>query len=361
MNTKYLLPALGLAALPFLQSSKPAADSLRFAPAADATVTMEFANSLEFFLEDFSLEAMGQDMSEMMGDVEATLNADIEVEFTDEYTSTEDGRPLSFARTYGEGAINGELTGSGGGESDTTAFELNDGMDGHTVLFSWDSEEDEYTKAYPEDVEGDEDLLAGLSGRADLAFMLPTGEVEVDEEWTIDPTMLAELLVPGGDLNYDTPDGDRDRSMETSGDEMDEEMLNTLRDLMSGEVTGTYKGLNDDGMAVIEVEMDLAGDKNLADMIMSAMEQFASASGEDINPDEMPSFDDFTVDFTLEGSGTLIWDAKAGLAVSFTMSAETEVAVSVAMTMEPQPGMVMDMTSQVSFGGSADISMDVSR
>lgn len=360
MNTKYLLPVLGLATIPFLQSSKPTADSLRFAPADETTITMEFSNSMEFFLEDFSMEAMGQDMSEMMGDVEASVNIDLEVDFTDTYLKTESGRPLSFSRTFGEGSVNGEFSGSGGGESDTQAFELEDNMDGQTVLFNWDAEEDDYIKSYPEDVEGDEDLLEGLAGRVDLAFLLPEGDVSEGDEWTIDATRLVEILVPGGDLAYDTPEGDRDDSM--GGDEdVDEETLEALRSLMQGEVTGTYRGMNDDGLAVIGITLEIAGDKDLADIMMAAIEKMAEANGDEIDPSQMPSFDDFTVDLALEGEGTALWDPKGGHIVSFSMSAETEVSLSMAMTMEPQPGMVMDMSSQVSLGGSAEVNVEASR
>jgi hypothetical protein len=359
MNTKYLLPVLGLAALPFLQSSKPAADSLRFAPGEDTTVSMEFNNSMEFFLEDFSMEMMGQDMSELMGDVEASVNMTIEVDFTDTYSKTADGRPLAFTRVFGEGAINGEFTGAAQGDSETNSFELIDGMDGQTVMFKWDSEEDTYIKSYPEDEEGDEELLEGLAGRVDLAFMLPSGEVSVDDEWKIDATKLSEILVPGGDLNYDTPDGDRDRS---SGNEdgIDDEMVDAMRSLFAGDVTGTYKGLNEEGLAEIVVKLDISGDKNMADLIMSAIEKMAESSGEDVDPSQIPDFSDFTVDMALEGEGVLLWDPRAGHVVSFSMTAETEMSLSIGMSMEPQPGMNMEMTGQVSMGGSAELNMTAS-
>jgi len=354
MNTKYLLPAIGLATLPFLQSSKPTADSIRFAPSTEMAVAMEFSNSVEFFLEDFSAEMMGQDMTEMVGDVEASMNVDIDVEFTDTYREVDGGMPVAFTRTYGEASINGELTGAAQGESDTQSFELMDGMDGHTIIFEWDAEEDDYVRSYPEDVEGDEEILENLSARVDLAFLLPEGEVSEGDEWEIDPAPLVEVLIPGGDLNYDTPEGDRE-SAAGGEQEMDEETLELLRQMMSGDATGTYNGMNDDGMAVIGVTLDLAGDTNLADMIADAMSNIPDA-----DPAEMPSFDDFTVDLALEGEGTLIWDPRSGHVVSFSMSAETEVSLSVAMGMEPQPGMFMEMTGQVSMGGTAEIEVEAS-
>jgi hypothetical protein len=358
MKKLHLLPLIGALALPTLLALHPPGDSLVFAPEDGSEVGMEFTNSLEFFLDDFAAEAMGQDIGAMMGDVEANVNVEIEVAFTDTYGSTADGKPLSFTRAFGDAGITGEATGSGGGESDSQSFELEGALSGTNVNFAWDEDESEYIATYPEDESGDEDLLGGLEARVDLAFLLPDGEVSKDDEWEIDPVELAKLLVPGGDLGYDTEEGDRE-SMADTEDEMNDDAIEALRSLMEGEVTATYKGLNDDGMAEVSIKLEIAGDRDFSDLIAQAIQAAADASGEDVPADQIPNIDSFDVSLALDGEGTLLWDPKTGHVNSFSMSAETELSLDVAMSMTQQD-MEIPITGSIVLGGSAEIGLEAS-
>lgn len=358
MKKQYFLPILGALCLPALLALRTPGDSLRFAPAADAEVSMEFTNSMEFFLDDFTAEAMGQDVGAMLGDVEANVSIDIEVAFADTYTKTAEGRPTTFQREYGDAAITGEFTGSAQGESDSQSFELESGLSGTKVRFAWNDDEGEYTKSFVDDEDGDEELLAGLEDRIDLAFLLPEEEVEVGAEWAIDPLKLAMLLVPGGDLAYDTEGGDRS-GMGDSDDEMNDSAIEAMRELMQGEVTGTYKGLNDDGLAEISIALEIAGDKDMADLVAKAIQAAADASGEEVDPSQMPEIRTFTLELSLDGEGTLLWDPRVGIVNSFTMSAETELALTVEMAVS-QEVMEFPVTGELILGGSAEIGLEAS-
>jgi len=358
MKKIHLLPLVGALTLPALLALHPPGDSLRFAPEEGSEVGMEFTNSLEFFLDDFAAEAMGQDVGAMVGDVEANVSVEVEVAFQDTFRSTEDGRPMAFTRAFGDAGITGEAGGSGGGESDSKSFELESAMSGTTVNFNWDEDESDYVASYPDDEDGDEDLLTGLEARTDFGFLLPEGEVSKDDEWEIDPVQLAMLLVPGGDLGYDTEEGDRD-NMNDSEDEMNDEAIEAMRSLMQGEVTGTYKGINDDGLAEISIKLEIAGDRDFSDLIAKAIQAAADASGEDVPADQMPNIDSFEVELSLDGEGTLMWDPKAGHVSSFSMSAETELAISAAMSMKQQD-MEIPITGEIVLGGSAEIGLETS-
>lgn len=359
MKNKYFLPILGALALPALLALRTPGDSLRFAPEADTEVSMAFTNSVEFFLDDFSAEAMGQDIGAMLGDVEANVSLAIEVAFADKYTRTSEGRPMAFDREFGDASITGEFTGSAQGESQSQSFQLAAGMSGEKVRFVFDEDDDKYTKSYVDDEAGDVERLDGLEERMDLAFLLPEEAVEAGAEWKIDPLKLATLLVPGGDLAYDTDAGDRG-GMDQAGDEMNDSAIEAMRELMKGDVTGTYKGLNDDGLAEISIKLEIAGDRDMSDLVTKAMQAAADASGEEIDPSQMPEIKTFTLELSLDGEGTLLWDPRAGIVSSFSMSAETDVTLTVEMSVINE-GMQFPVTGELILGGSAEIDLEATK
>ena len=251
MKTTRLLPLL---ALPALLSLYEPGTEVRFTPAEDAEVSIAFENHVELFLDDFSAEMMGMDMGAMIGDIEMSVALDLEAAFTDTYASSADNRPVAFSRSYDGATLSGEFSAAAQGESEGDSFEVESGLEGTVVNWRWDEDEEEYTPSYPEDEEGDEDRLAGLLPRLDLAFMLPEGEVAAGDSWEIDPLELAALILPGGDLGYDTEAGDRGE-FEDGFDE--EELEEMMAGLFEGEVTATFKGMREDSdLAEIQVGRD---------------------------------------------------------------------------------------------------------
>ena len=359
MKTLRFLPLLAVPAL--LALAKPAAE-LTFAPAADTSITMEFSNNVEFFLDDLSVSMMGNDMTGMIGDVDASVNIELESEFTDTYGRVSDRRPTTFERTYGAANIGGEATGSGGGESDSQSFSIDSALEDSTVRFTWNEEDEEYTRAYVDDEEADAALLEGLLPRLDLAFMLPEGDVAVGDDWQVDPIELASLLIPGGDLAYDVEGRDEADFSDFEGAMGNEEAYEAITKLMEGEVTATFKGMregDESHLAEIQIAMDISGEEDFADMVADAIRAGIEASGEEIPMDQMPDFNSFALGVAFEGEGTLMWDVKSGHVASFTMSSEIEVmlAVSVSFDME---GMAGDAEGEVVLGGAAEISMEAS-
>lgn len=316
---------------------------------------MDFKNTLEFFLDDFSFEMGGNDMTAMVGDMDANVDIELAVAYTDTYIETADGRPLSFSRKLDDATITGEAAATGDGQENSQSFELISPLEEVEVLFTWDADEGAYIPTYGEDEEADEDLLDKLEARVDLAFMLPKDEVAEGDEWEIDPKQLASLLIPGGDLGYDTEEGGREE-MEGSNEDMDEEAIEAMRSLMMGKVTGTYKGLNDDGLAEISVKLEIAGEQDFADLIANAVETAIENRGE--IPEEMfPEFQSFEVSLSLDGQGTLLWDPRAGVVASFSMDAETEIEAGFEVSV-PQGESQMLIGGEVVFGGSAGINLE---
>lgn len=350
MHTKRFLPLLALPAL--LSLYEPGAE-VRFAPAEDTEVSMAFTNRVELFLDDFAAEAMGQDMGAMIGDVEMSVTMDLEAAFTDTYRSSGDNRPMTFSRLYDGASMSGEFSAAAQGESEGESFEVESALEGSTVDWRWDEDEEDYVPAWPEDEDRDEETLEGLLPRLDLAFMLPTEEVAEGDSWDIDALELAALLLPGGDLGYDTEGGDRGEMEDGFDEEQLEEMMS---DLFEGEVKATFKGMRDE-LAEIEISLEIDGDEDFADMVADGIAQAIEISGEEVDPSMIPSIETFTMSVALEGEGVLLWDMGAGHARSFEMSSELEFGVEVEIFVA-QEGMEFPVTGEVLLGGSMEVAME---
>ncbi len=359
MKTLRFLPLLAVPAL--LALAMPEAE-ITFAPSPDADIEMTFENSAEFFLDELSVSFMGNDMSGMLGSVDASVNVEIESVFTDTYRKVEDGVPTSFERSFGACNIGGEGSINAQGESQSDSFSIDSALEGAAVRFSWNEEEDEYARTYVDDEEADEALLKGLMPRLDLAFMLPEGGVAVDDEWKVDPIQLASLLIPGGDLAYDIEGRDKADFSSFDGAMGNEEALAQVTKLMTGEVTAKFKGMRsgeESHLAEIKISMDISGKEDFADMVADAIRAGIEASGEDIPTDAIPDFNTFALAVSLEGEGILIWDVKAGHMASFSMTSEIEVSLAVNVSVDAD-GMAGEVDGEVVLGGSAEISMEAS-
>jgi len=353
---------LPLVAIPaFLAFTQPETE-LTFSPSKDASIEITFENSAEFFLDDFSASVMGNDMTAMLGAVDMSMNMEMESTFTDNYSSVRGGRPVSFERTYGASNMGGDFTGSSDGESESESFSFDSALEDSTVRFTWNEDDEEYTRAFVDDEEADESLLEGLFPRLDLSFMLPEGEVNPADTWAVDPIQLASLMIPGGDLAYDIEGRDDADFSDFEGAMGNEEAYAAISKLMEGDVTATFKGMGEDDsshLAEILIEVDISGEEDFADMIADAIRKGLEASGQDVPMDQIPEFNTFAMAVGLEGEGTLIWDMRSGHVSSFSMSSEIELALAMNMSFDME-GMAGDAEGEVVLGGAAEINMEAS-
>ena len=353
---------LPLVAIPaFLAFTQPETE-LSFSPSKDASVEITFENSAEFFLDDFSASVMGNDMTAMLGDVDVSVNLEMESTFSDTYRTVSDGRPVSFERTYGASNIGGDFTGSSDGEAESKSFSIDSALEDATVRFTWNDEDEDYTRAFVDDEEADEALLKGLLPRLDLAFMLPEGAVKADDTWAVDPIQLASLLIPGGDLAYDIEGREDADFSDFEGAMGNEDAYAAVTKLMEGEVTATFKGMGEGDsshLAEILIEMDISGEEDFADMVADAIRKGLEASGQEVPMDQIPEFNTFALAVGFEGEGTLVWDMRSGHVASFAMTSEIEVALAVNVSFDME-GIAGDAEGEVVLGGAAEISMKAS-
>jgi len=200
------------------------------------------------------------------------------------------------------------------------------------VVFSWDEDEEQYTAAFHEDSEGDEDLLEDLWGDADLLGFLPEDEVEEGDSWEPDVEAFKRLLSPGGDLVFLDDEG------ESSADEIDEEIDESL----DGEIECELESI-EDGIAIISVTMELEGTGDI--------ETDMEGDGEMI--ESGVQLREVTIESEYEG--TLTWDLRAGHMVSFNLVGETEVSILEQVTLAIANGESFEQAQTMVFSSETEI------
>jgi len=245
----------------------------------------------------------------MMPDMDMSFETAQTIVVVDEYGKTEDGKPLKLTRTYDEIATAVEIAMSidmGGETQDQDqSVESSSELEGLTVEFTWDEEEEEYVREFP-DGDGDEELLEGLLEDMDLRALLPAGKVSKGDEWEIDPTDLIPVLAPGGDLSLEMGE-EIEMTMGPSPGGMD--FTEMLGDLLEGEATATFEGIREvDGLqiAVITIVVEIDSANDMTDMVADSMPDQELPEGMEMSIDRMD------IEIELEAEGTLHWDVEGG-------------------------------------------------
>ncbi len=349
MKTKHILLSSLALATPLLLSMDLRGDSVAFAPADGASITKTFALTQEFELDDMSMSMNGSDMGMEM---EMSVTSTQTISIADTYDKMDGAKPTKLTRTFKDGAM--ELVTEAGvsvmgndqdmDASGEGASKLND----LTVVFSWDDEESEYTKAYDEESEGEDSWLTDLSEDTDLRGLLPTTEVSEDDEWVADSSVLVTLFAPGGNLQWDL-DIEGDQSTSGPDAEMMSNLGNMLGEALEGEVKCKYVGKKDaDGASLLAIEVTVNIDSitDMSEMVEAGMAEQEMPEGVEIEISRMD------MELHLEGKGTLLWDAKAGLVHSFKYAGETGMIMDMdmdinAMGQEMENSMHMEMSGEM--------------
>ncbi|MCA9000657.1 MAG: hypothetical protein KDB61_01950 [Planctomycetes bacterium] len=315
MKTKhFLLSGLALAT-PLLLSMDPRGDSVTFAPAEGSTLSKTYVVTQKFTLDDMTMAMngeemdpamMGVDLDEASGEVSATL------EFTDEYVAMDGARHKELKRTFG--SMVAEYA-TGDGESGS---ESNDEMEGKTIVFKLDAESGEYALTDGDGEEIDEEMQI-LSVDTDLTVFLPAGEVEEDASWTIEGADLMRVFVPGVNIDKAMAKLDEEAS-KNDAPFAPSDFMDFMGEL--GSIECTYKGTKEvEGttLQVISLVPTLEKEIDLTDMISEIIDM--SAPGQDISA---------SASITLEGtgSGELLWDAKAGHFVEYTLDIQISALIT---------------------------------
>lgn len=286
----------------------------------------------------------------MMPEMELNVTVVNEYEITDEYVSVQDGMPREIERSFDSLTMDTEMAMEidmmGQIQSEEIPMSATSELEGTTVTFKWDADEEEYVVSFT-DGEGDEDLLEGLTADMDLRSLLPDGEVDVDDEWEVDISAFSAVLAPSGNLkllpeNVDAGMMGMNSNFGSMSDWFQEEV--------SGEVTATFRGTreSEDGtpLGVIEVVIEIENAVDMTDMILEAMEEA------ELPPEVQDmEIDHMDIEVAVEAEGTLLWNLEEGRAQSFSLSGDFEFTMDMGMAISAQ-GMEMDMEQVLEMSGT---------
>lgn len=335
-------------------------EKLAFEPPAGATLTKSFTSTSDLELDDLSLLVSGQDIGEMIGEVSFSMDQETRIEVTDTYKASEGGRPTELLRTFDalEAEVHMEVTPNPGMEMPdvTSSSEL----EGKTVLFRWNAEEEDYDLSFPEG-EGDEDLLEGLEEDMDLRVFLPSTEIKEGGTWTVELRQLDAILMPGGDLRLMPEDLEVDREAMEKFSELFKGFAEQYADLLEGECTCTFKGMREEeGVPVAEVaiELEVAATLDLTEPLSQLIRTSIEESG--AGGEVQFSFDSADLNVDFEGSGTLLWNPGSGLVHSFQIGGDVTFGLDLAVSIEAA-GESQDVDASLEMSGSMEHKLETKR
>ena len=313
----------------------PAADSIAYAPETGETLTKRFTMTTSGELDDLSLSVDGQDVGAMLGEAMFELENIQSYLVTDEVLAMGDGRPERLRRSFdeltGETVVSVEIAGNG----DDNESEMTSELEGATVVFSWDEDEQSFSVDFDEGDEGrDTDLLEGLEEDMSLRVFMPDGEVDEGDSWEISVEDLFDVGVPGGNLALLPEDSD-ELDMEELAEileELSETIEERFPDWTSGTATATYEGTRDeDGteVAVIKIEIEIEIDADLAELLATVVDEVLSKVDE--APEDLDlSVSEANLSMSITGTGELTWDTDAGHMYGFSFQGDQDLEFTLA-------------------------------
>lgn len=308
MQLRRAAPAL--LSLPLLLAAAPIVAELGFQPPEGAKATRDYSIGIDFELGDLTVIADGQDMSEMMpGDFDG--KAELSMQTQDHFVRSAGGRALELIRTY----ASIEASMEAGGEAQDMGG--SDDLEGKSVRFLWNEEENDYDVAYHE-CEGEESDLASVGADMDLSVLLPGKAVEVGDVWTVGADQIAAVLLFGSKLEDDEAE---DEVFQTIMAEI-EGQLDAM--LESFKLSCEYKGERDEGgvkVGVIGLDLVGEGELDLEPVVRAVMDSQPIPVEVDL------SFDAASLGLSFTGKGELLWNVERGLLHAFDLGADVELTV----------------------------------
>lgn len=344
MQRTYAVAAL--VAVPTLLALSLPREEIRFSPGEGLVLSKTFETTADMSLNEMDM-LMNGEPAPMNIEMEMNTSISNTIEVTDSYLAMADGQPKRLMRKFesvdnlSEMSVSSMMTGDA-----SESVEATSELVGLGVVFTWDAEAGEYSVAFDEDSEGDDDLLEGLVEDMDLRSLLPRGDVAVGDSWDVDPEAMVHVLSPGGDLKI-LPDEDTMAEMGgMPGPNAGMNMNDMLGDV-TGDVTATFEGIREiDGrkLAAISVEVDIEATNDLTEMMREMFEEMEVPGAEM----EIESVD---IEMAMTGTGTLLWDLEGGYFAEFTLSSDMDMTMDQAMGISAPQG-EMSMEQSMSFTSS---------
>lgn len=286
---------------------------LVFAPADEPALLRTFDAEASYHLAGMSLR-FGDEEIEPEGDVpEYRMEFQEHVQVRDQLGPLEDGRPTHLVRHFEE--LSQESSQSEGGEDTTSA--AGSPLEGRSVRFEWNAEDERYDVSSADDQELDDDLAAQLDEDLDLRLLLPKNAVSEGDEWEVDARLYLAFMWPSGLLEWQ----EKDAKDEEDEDPEEQRTLNrqTIENL-EGEGHATLKELREeDGRTVAVIGLRLVIDTSTE----SEQEITPEAAAEDEEEGELEPFtlkSGTRIHRELEGE--VLWDVAGGHALGAELAGE---------------------------------------
>ena len=342
IRTRHLVLS-ALLASPLLLALDLRRDAITFNPEAGSSVDKELSLTGAMYIDDLLINVDGEEMpAEMLGELlDTALEIEILEEVTDEYVKSADGRPLVLLRTFNDGSIS--MT-AGGESQEPEVSEII----GSTVKFTWNEEEEKYDITY-DDGDGDEEELDGLDADMDFTYLRPEDEVKEGATWEVVGMEAFRMFLPGGTLTAPAEGLDEDLGLGELAEEILEPQIEDALEEFT--VDCTYKGTGDDGGAQIEFEYEGEVSLDFSELVMAALEE--QELGVEVDADITMS-----LDFEVEGKGTLTWDTEARRASAFEMAADVIILLDAAADIDAQ-GQSMSAEATLELSGELEYEMSV--
>ncbi|MCA8980848.1 MAG: hypothetical protein H6831_05545 [Planctomycetes bacterium] len=330
-----LVRSLGLLLAPALLSVS--IGDFSFAPAEESEIKVEFKQIFNVELTDMSLAFNGEDVdTSEMGVPEFTLRDEELMQFTDVFVKAGDERPAVVHRTYDElTKMSMQSATSPEGDEETNEDPGTSELEGVTLAFTWDADDEGYVASYLEE-EGDTDLLEDLEFGGYLVDFLPDGEVEEGDRWQVDASCFDKITEPCGDVSF---------VLESKKDDEDDDDTwgEQFSDNLDGEFFVEYGGMRDeDGTQVAvftltaEISTEIVQEQEIDEEMFSGS-----------------TTSTFSFDFDMEGE--LLWNVEAKRPFSLTFNGDVEFQIEEDTELSGDHGEMKQTTVQM-FEGTVEVS-----
>jgi hypothetical protein len=330
MKLTHVLALPALLSLGFAPA--PSLESIAFHPEAGLTRSKTFQMVGEFNLDDFSVVVDGEDVGEVIGDLEFTVTSDTVYELTDEYVSSENGRALKLRRRFDGLGQTMTFAFAAAMESGEEETEASSDLEGKSVLFTWNEDEESYDIEFDGE-SGDEGLLENLHEDMDLRALLPYGDVDEGATWEVPLGQLGSIFMPGGNLGLGMSELS-DEEMDMFDSLMGLDMTSRFADILEGSCTCTLRSSGDvDGRSIAEiaVRIEANADTDVSDLLMDVLDMVTEEAG-DLEVDIQVSMADLRFEF--EAEGTFLWDYGAGVASSLELGGDAAIGFDLGISVD---------------------------
>lgn len=323
------------------------AEQIAFAPGAGVrakkTFTVEHALVLQKLkLDDGSVGQVSQQQMELAS--KQTLRV------TDEYRSSNGGRPLLLERVYDDISLHVDLeVVDSRGQKRPDAWDAQSPLKDASVVFTWVPEDHVYGRYYA-GKETLEEYLGGVEEDLDLRALLPGRETKAGDAWTIEPARLESVFSPGGRLPLGFTNGGGGFFARTLAWGVGGALAEVFGGETKGHVQARHAATRDEGgtaLAVIAVEVEIETRRDQTDFARGALSREELFEGRAV--------DHASVQWSFKGSGELVWNVAAGRFETFQLAGHEEVTLELAIR---SPQRETPLVQSVSMAGSLKISAE---